>query len=450
MSDHLPSLASACCGRSSIPVGVLAVIGAVLYLFSRVPRRVTPTAATITALVVAASDPRHRLDRGGPAAGDGRLVAFDGRRGHGDRDADRWAGAAARSARRRAAAGPSSRCRRVGAATKGFRTEPALGSGQSLPVHDRVLRTTTSPGASACSTNVAITQEKTVDPTGRSRSGRPSRAEPGRRSGQRPRAGLVLLLLRVPPDDDDGEADGGGIAARARRACRPRDHGCRTLTAFLTQHRSSAAVRGNLHDPHVRQRGSGAYAQPRVSSRTRTTTSLRHRRAMTRRGHRARRSVALALEPGSLTTSTGDYHPTTMLGRSPWRRQRRVVADRRRLAAASTGPSGWRLRTGSCRSSRDTAELVRTALALVACLTLIGCSLVLGRERGDGPRRGPAASSAGGQGASTARRCRPRRSGEGPGRERLGRRGAWTASATSSDSSRVAGRYAGKTSRSSA
>jgi plastocyanin len=39
----------------AIPVVALVVIGAVLYLFSRVLLRVTPTAATITALVVAAS-----------------------------------------------------------------------------------------------------------------------------------------------------------------------------------------------------------------------------------------------------------------------------------------------------------------------------------------------------------------------------------------------------------
>jgi hypothetical protein len=55
MSDHLPEPRERLLWPILIPVGVLVVIGAVLYLFSRVLLRVTPTAATITALVVAAS-----------------------------------------------------------------------------------------------------------------------------------------------------------------------------------------------------------------------------------------------------------------------------------------------------------------------------------------------------------------------------------------------------------
>jgi plastocyanin len=55
MSDHLPEPRERLLWPILIPVGVLAVIGAVLYLFSRVLLRVTPTAATIVALVVAAS-----------------------------------------------------------------------------------------------------------------------------------------------------------------------------------------------------------------------------------------------------------------------------------------------------------------------------------------------------------------------------------------------------------
>ncbi|TMK37439.1 MAG: hypothetical protein E6G58_02030, partial [Actinobacteria bacterium] len=55
MSDHAPEPRERLLWPIVIPVTVLVVIGAVLFLFSRVLLRVTPTAATITALVVAAS-----------------------------------------------------------------------------------------------------------------------------------------------------------------------------------------------------------------------------------------------------------------------------------------------------------------------------------------------------------------------------------------------------------
>ena len=55
MSDHAPEPRERLLWPILIPVAVLVVIGAVLFLFSRVLLRVTPTAATLTALVVAAS-----------------------------------------------------------------------------------------------------------------------------------------------------------------------------------------------------------------------------------------------------------------------------------------------------------------------------------------------------------------------------------------------------------
>ena len=55
MSDHSPEPRERLLWPILIPVAVLVVIGAILFLFSRVLLRVTPTAATITALVVAAS-----------------------------------------------------------------------------------------------------------------------------------------------------------------------------------------------------------------------------------------------------------------------------------------------------------------------------------------------------------------------------------------------------------
>src|SRR5947207_5722170 len=55
MRDHSPEPRERLLWPVLIPVTVLVVIGAILYLFSRVLLRVTPTAATITALVVAAS-----------------------------------------------------------------------------------------------------------------------------------------------------------------------------------------------------------------------------------------------------------------------------------------------------------------------------------------------------------------------------------------------------------
>src|SRR5438132_66695 len=55
MSDHAPEPRERLLWPIVIPVAVLVVIGAILFLFSRVLLRVTPTAATITALVVAAS-----------------------------------------------------------------------------------------------------------------------------------------------------------------------------------------------------------------------------------------------------------------------------------------------------------------------------------------------------------------------------------------------------------
>ena len=55
MSDHSPEPRERLLWPILIPVTVLVVIGAILFLFSRVLLRVTPTAATITALVVAAS-----------------------------------------------------------------------------------------------------------------------------------------------------------------------------------------------------------------------------------------------------------------------------------------------------------------------------------------------------------------------------------------------------------
>ena len=55
MSDHAPEPRERLLWPILIPVAVLVVIGAILFLFSRVLLRVTPTAATITALVVAAS-----------------------------------------------------------------------------------------------------------------------------------------------------------------------------------------------------------------------------------------------------------------------------------------------------------------------------------------------------------------------------------------------------------
>ncbi len=55
MSDHAPEPRERLLWPVLIPVAVLVVIGAVLFLFSRVLLRVTPTAATVTALVVAAS-----------------------------------------------------------------------------------------------------------------------------------------------------------------------------------------------------------------------------------------------------------------------------------------------------------------------------------------------------------------------------------------------------------
>jgi plastocyanin len=55
VSDHPPESRERLLWPIAIPVVALVVIGAVLYLFSRILLRVTPTAATITALVVAAS-----------------------------------------------------------------------------------------------------------------------------------------------------------------------------------------------------------------------------------------------------------------------------------------------------------------------------------------------------------------------------------------------------------
>jgi plastocyanin len=55
MSDRPPESRERLVWPIAIPIVVLILIGAVLYLFSRVLLRVTPTAATITALVVAAS-----------------------------------------------------------------------------------------------------------------------------------------------------------------------------------------------------------------------------------------------------------------------------------------------------------------------------------------------------------------------------------------------------------
>jgi plastocyanin len=55
VSDQRPASRERLLWPILIPVAALLVIGAVLYLFSRVLLRVTPTAATITALIVAAS-----------------------------------------------------------------------------------------------------------------------------------------------------------------------------------------------------------------------------------------------------------------------------------------------------------------------------------------------------------------------------------------------------------
>ncbi len=55
MNDHPPESRERLLWPIAIPFVALVVIGAVLYLFSRILLRVTPTAATITALVVAAS-----------------------------------------------------------------------------------------------------------------------------------------------------------------------------------------------------------------------------------------------------------------------------------------------------------------------------------------------------------------------------------------------------------
>jgi plastocyanin len=55
VSEHPPDSRERLLWPIAIPVVALVVIGAALYLFSRILLRVTPTAATITALVVAAS-----------------------------------------------------------------------------------------------------------------------------------------------------------------------------------------------------------------------------------------------------------------------------------------------------------------------------------------------------------------------------------------------------------
>ena len=164
MSDHLPEPRERLLWPILIPVGVLAVIGAVLYLFSRVLLRVTPTAATIVALVVAASilaiawivaarpqvTGASLLSMVGGVAGiamlTGGLALLLGRP------------AAELQPVQLALAAPA------GAATKGFQPDQ-LSAPVNYPFTIEFSNDDVTGGVGV-QHNVVVTQEKTVDPTG--------------------------------------------------------------------------------------------------------------------------------------------------------------------------------------------------------------------------------------------------------------------------------------------
>src|SRR5213593_1699569 len=167
MSDHAPEPRERLLWPIVIPVTVLVVIGAVLFLFSRVLLRVTPTAATITALVVAASilGVTTIVASRPQVTGASMLSVLGGVAG-----IAMFAGGLALILGQPAEEVQSvviSLAAPVGAATKGFQPDQ-LSAPASFP-----FTISFSNDDTGVQHNVVVTQDKTTDPTGAIAVGQP-------------------------------------------------------------------------------------------------------------------------------------------------------------------------------------------------------------------------------------------------------------------------------------